>query len=61
MQTEYCDICGRECDGVHSNKIYNEDKIIQQLVNVIISQKENIINEVIKRVDEYRLSKITKN
>lgn len=55
--TEYCDICGRECDGVHSNRIYNKEKMIQDIVNMIMSYDENTIDEVIKRVYEIRKCK----
>jgi len=26
METEYCDVCGRTCDGVHGGKKYNKEK-----------------------------------
>ena len=30
MEDKCCDICGRKCDGVHSIKINNKEKIIQK-------------------------------
>jgi hypothetical protein len=56
METDYCDICGRICDGAHginkntTNKT-NEQKI-QQIVNILVNYDENMINEIIKRVYE---------
>jgi hypothetical protein len=57
---EHCDICGRKCDGVHNTKINNEEKKIQQIVNILISHNENIVNEVIKRVSEIQRLKSEK-
>ena len=59
MEIEYCDICGRKCDGVHSNKINNKEKeiqkmVIQKMVNVIMSYDENMVDEIITRVCEIR-------
>jgi hypothetical protein len=28
IEIEYCDICGRECNGVHNIKIYTKEKEI---------------------------------
>ena len=30
IEIEQCDICGRKCNGVYSNKIHNEEKGIQK-------------------------------
>ena len=40
---QYCDICGRICDGVHSNKKYNKE--IQKIINVIESYDEKVVDE----------------
>jgi hypothetical protein len=50
MEIEYCDICGRKCDGVHSNKINNKLKEIKQLVNVLESYDEEMVDEIIKQI-----------
>ena len=57
---EYCDYCGGRCEGVHCviEAYKEEEKEIQLLVNIILSKKEKIVNEIIKRItDKYRLCK----
>jgi hypothetical protein len=54
METEQCDICGRKCDGVHSNKINTKEKEIQKIVNVLESYGEKVVDEVIKKIYENR-------
>lgn len=53
-EIEYCDICGRECDVVHNIKIYTKEKEIQNIVNVLESYGEKIVDEVIKKIYENR-------
>jgi hypothetical protein len=50
MEFEHCDICGRKCDGVHSNKIHNTKKEILKIVNVIESYDEKVVDEIIKQI-----------
>ncbi len=50
MEIEYCDICGRKCHGVHSNKINNKEKEIKKLVNVLESYDEEMVDEIIKQI-----------
>jgi hypothetical protein len=50
MEIEYCDICGRKCDGVHSNKINNKEKEIKKLVNVLESYDKEMVDEIIKQI-----------
>lgn len=54
MEIEYCDSCGRKCDGVHSIKINNYENNIQKMVNVLQSYDDNIVDEIIKRIHENR-------
>ncbi len=52
---ELCDICGRECDGVHRvKKLNDEEKLIQDTVKVLLSYNENTIAEIVKRVYEIK-------
>ena len=40
MKNEECDICGRKCDGVHSNKLISKEKEIKKKeIKCIISNK----------------------
>lgn len=50
MEIEYCDICGRKCCGVHSNKINNKEKEIKKFVNVLESYDEAMVDEIIKQI-----------
>ena len=52
---EQCDICGRECDGVHSNKINIKEKLIQQLIHTLESYGEKMVDEIIKQIYKNRL------
>jgi len=62
MDTEYCDSCGRVCDGVHSINNNKDEKHIQNIVKILLSQKENILDEILKRVIEHiNLKKICNN
>ena len=56
---EYCDVCGRECDGVHSKKDKKEieKKEIQKLVKILLSKDEKLVNESIKQYHELRMKK----
>jgi len=54
MEDEYCDICGRECDGVHSIKINNKEKIIQKMTKILESYDEKVVDEIIKQIYENR-------
>jgi len=54
MEVEQCDICGRKCDGVHSIKINNEEKIIDKLVTMLMSYDKKIVDEVIRKIYEKR-------
>jgi hypothetical protein len=60
MEIEYCDICGRKCDGVHSNKINNKEKEIKKLVNVLESYDKEMVDEIIKQIYINRLLKCKK-
>lgn len=62
IETEYCDICDRKCDGAHNGKKINtEEKQIQQIVNMLLSYNDNIIDKIIKRVNEIKQTKTEKN
>ena len=50
METEYCDKCGRNCDGVHSNKVNNAETEIQKMVKIIESYGEKVADEIIKQI-----------
>ena len=54
METEYCDKCGRNCDGVHSNihsnKVNNAETEIQKMVKIIESYGEKVVDEIIKQI-----------
>ena len=54
METEQCDICGRKCDGVHNGKIYDKEKQIHHIVNILESYGEKFVDEVIKQIGENR-------
>ena len=38
-EIQQCDICGRKCDGVHSNKKNNKKKEIQKITNILENSK----------------------
>lgn len=56
MEQEYCDYCGRKCDGVHSIKVNNKEKVIQKslLYKVLEIEgcSEKVIDEIIKQIYE---------
>ena len=54
MDIEYCDICGRKCDGVHSNKINSKEKEIQKITNILESYGEKMVDEIIKKIYKNR-------
>jgi hypothetical protein len=54
---EECDICGRKCDGVHSNKIISKEKEIKKIANMLESYGEKMIDEIIKQIYENRRNK----
>jgi F0F1-type ATP synthase delta subunit len=60
MDIESCDICGRKCDGVHSNKIISKEKEIQQITKILESHDEKMVDEIIKRIYENRRLKCEK-
>jgi hypothetical protein len=60
MEQEYCDYCGRKCDGVHSIKLNNKEKEIQNIVKMLESYSEKVIDEVIKQIYENRRLKCEK-
>lgn len=60
MEQEYCDYCGRKCDGVHSTKLNNKEKEIQNLIKVLESYSEKVIDEIIKQIYENRRLKCEK-
>lgn len=60
MEQEYCDYCGRKCDGVHSIKLNNKEKEIQNIVKVLESYSEKVIDKVIKQIYENRRLKYKK-
>lgn len=49
---DYCDICGRKCDGVHNNKKSNSKKEIEKIVTIIESHGEEIVDKVVERLLE---------
>jgi hypothetical protein len=54
MEREYCDICGRDCDGVHSNKMNSSEKEIKKFVKILESYGEKVVDEIIKQIYENR-------
>jgi hypothetical protein len=54
MEIEQCDICGRKCDGVHSNKINNKEKEIEKITNTLESYGEKMVDEIIKQIYKNR-------
>lgn len=54
MNIDECDICGRKCDGVHSNKIISKEKEIQKITNMLESYGETMVDEIIKQIYENR-------
>ena len=60
METEYCVICGRVCDGVHNVKINNKEKEIQKIINMLESHGEKVVDEIIKQIYENRRLKCEK-
>ena len=54
MNIEECDICGRKCDGVHSNKIISKEKEIQKITKMLESYDEIMVDEIIKKIYENR-------
>jgi hypothetical protein len=58
-EEEYCDDCGRECDGAHASsfRIISDEQQIKNIIKIILSQKKNIVNEVIKRLNEIDTNK----
>jgi hypothetical protein len=54
MDTEECTICGRKCDGVHSNKIISREKEIQKITKLLESYGEKMVDEIIKQIYENR-------
>ena len=53
LEYNYCDECGRECDGVHSGRKSSIDDQIEQIMKLITSQSYNIVKEVLKRLQDY--------
>ncbi len=49
---DYCDICGRECEGVHSSSKKNDQ--IQRLVKLLERRGEIVCDAVIKQIYENR-------
>jgi len=60
MNIDECDICGRKCDGVHSNKIISKEKEIQKITNMLESYGETMVDEIIKQIYENRRLKYEK-
>ena len=60
MDEEECDICGRKCDGVHSNKIISKEKEIQRITNLLESYGEKMVDEIISQIYENRRFKSSK-
>lgn len=54
MNIDECDICGRKCDGVHSNKIISKEREIQKITNMLESYGETMVDEIIKQIYENR-------
>lgn len=49
--TDYCDTCGRECEGVHRSA---KNETIQQLVKLLERHGEIVCDAVIKQIYENR-------
>jgi hypothetical protein len=60
MELDYCNICERKCDGVHTNKINNKEKEIKKIANMLESYGEKMVDEIIKQIYENRHSKSKK-
>ena len=60
VKEEYCEICGRKCDGVHNNKIISKEKEIQKITNLLESYGEKMVDEIIKQIYENRRLKCEK-
>lgn len=64
MEQEYCDYCGRKCDGVHSIKVNNKEKVIPKslLYKVLEIEgfSEKVIDEIIKQIYENQRLKCKK-
>lgn len=60
MKNEECDICGRKCDGVHSNKLISKEKEMQKIINILESYGELMVDEIIKQIYENRRLKCEK-
>lgn len=54
MEKECCDVCGRNCDGVHNNKICGAEKEIRKIVKILESYNEVVVDEIIKQIYERR-------
>lgn len=54
---ESCDICGRNCDGVHSGKINSTEKLVKSIVTMLESYGEIMVDEIIKQIYENRRAK----
>lgn len=52
---EYCNICDRKCDGAYCilSKEKRKEKLINDIVKLILSQDKEIIDEIIKRINPY--------
>jgi hypothetical protein len=60
MDIDSCDICGRKCDGVHSNKIISKEKEIQRITKLLESYGEKMVDEIISQIYENRHLKCEK-
>ena len=60
MDEEECDICGRKCDGVHSNKIISKEKEIQRITKLLESYGEKMVDEIISQIYKNRRLKCEK-
>ncbi len=54
IEIEECDICGRNCDGVHNIKINNKEKEKEKIINILESYDEKIVDEIIKQIYKNR-------
>lgn len=54
MDEEECNICGRKCDGVHSDKIISKEKEIQKITKLLESYGEKMVDEVISQIYDNR-------
>lgn len=54
-ETEYCNICGRMCDEVHSINPNKKEKDMQKnIITMLESYNEKVVDEIIAQIYENR-------